>query len=227
MFIEQIHVKHFRSIVNETLPCDSLTALVGRNGSGKSSFLSALELFYEQSAVVSAQDFYNEDTTQEIEIAVTFGNLAPEAKTLFAPYMDQDRLTVVRVFSLTEGKSSGVYHGMALQNPDFEAVRTAGGARDKTNAYAEIRNRGEYSTLPIARSAEAVRSALEDWEANNPDKLERTRDQGQFFGFRQVAQGYLGRFTQFISIPAVRDAQSDATEGRGVVSHTNHGSSCS
>ena len=41
------------------------------------------------------------------------------------------------------------------------------------------------------------------------------RDPGQFFGFRQVAQGYLGRFTQFISIPAVRNAQTDATEGKG------------
>ena len=215
MFIEQIQVKHYRSIVNETLPCDSLTALVGRNGSGKSSFLSALALFYEPSATVAAEDFYNEDITQNIEIAITFGNLAPEARMLFDPYIDQETLTVVRVFSLADGKKSGTYYGMRLHNPDFEAVRSAGSARDALSSYAVLKNRDEFSSLPTARSAEAVKQAMDAWETNNPDKCERMRDQGQFFGFRQVAQGYLGRFTQFISIPAVRDAQSDATEGRG------------
>ena len=41
MLIQNVQVKNFRSILNESLPCDSLTALVGRNGSGKSSFLNA------------------------------------------------------------------------------------------------------------------------------------------------------------------------------------------
>ena len=40
MLIQNVHVKNFRSILDESLPCDSLTALVGRNGSGKSSFLA-------------------------------------------------------------------------------------------------------------------------------------------------------------------------------------------
>ena len=41
------------------------------------------------------------------------------------------------------------------------------------------------------------------------------RDDGQFFGFTEVANGYLGRHTRFIHIPAVRDASDDATEGKG------------
>ena len=215
MFIEQIHVKHFRSIVDESLPCDSLTALVGRNGSGKSSFLKALELFYDPSASVTAEDFYNEDTSQDIEVAVTFGRFGSEAQKLFAPYIDQDTLTVVRVFSLADGKRSAAHHGIRLQNPDFEPVRSAGGLRDIANAYAQLRNNDEYSSLPTARSADMARQAMDDWEANNPSQCVRMRDRGQFFGFQHVGQGYLGRFTRFISIPAVRDAQADATEGRG------------
>src|SRR5205809_2817616 len=35
------------------------------------------------------------------------------------------------------------------------------------------------------------------------------------FGFKKVAQGYLGRFTRYLYIPAVREAASDASEGRG------------
>ena len=85
MLIQEVHVKNFRSIMDESLPCDSLTALVGRNGSGKSSFLSALELFYNPSARVTPEDFYSDEVTQDIEVAVTFANLSPEAKNFSRP----------------------------------------------------------------------------------------------------------------------------------------------
>ena len=109
MFIKEVHVKNFRSILDESLPCDSLTALVGRNGSGKSSFLSAIELFYNPSAKITAEDFYSEDATQDIEIAVTFTGLSTEAKDFFSAYIDNDVMTVVRVFSYSQGKNSGTY----------------------------------------------------------------------------------------------------------------------
>ncbi|MDI3339037.1 MAG: AAA family ATPase [Sphaerobacter sp.] len=57
--------------------------------------------------------------------------------------------------------------------------------------------------------------ALRHWEEEHPDRCVRTLDDGSFFGFTEVAQGYLGRFTRFLLIPAVRDAQQDGTEGRG------------
>ena len=41
-----MNVQNFRSIRDETLNFDNLTALVGSNGSGKSSLLRALELFH-------------------------------------------------------------------------------------------------------------------------------------------------------------------------------------
>jgi AAA15 family ATPase/GTPase len=70
MILTSVHVKNFRSILEETLSCDSLTALVGRNGAGKSSFLRAMELFYDPAAKVALEDFYAEDTSQDIEIAL-------------------------------------------------------------------------------------------------------------------------------------------------------------
>ncbi len=208
-------MKNLRSIFDETLPCDSLTALVGRNGSGKSSFLNALELFYNVSARVAVEDFYSEDLTQDIEIAVTFSGLSQEAREFFSPYLDNDTLTVVRVFSDPQKGKSGTYHGMRLQNQDFAFVRNAGGARDVNRAYTALRKTPEYSSLPAARSADAVRQNLAEWENQNPDKCLPLRDDGQFFGFTQVGQGYLGRYTRFIFIPAVRDAMEDANERRG------------
>ena len=215
MFISEVRVKNFRSIMDETLPCDSLTALVGRNGSGKSSFLTALELFYDPSAKITAEDFYAEDTTAEIEIAVTFTGLEPDAKDLFSTYMHDEVLTVVRVFSENQGRKSGAYFGTRSQNPDFLHVRNAGGSRDIRAKYQEIRGSAEYSSLPSVRSADEALKMLSEWETRNPGRCSPLRDDGQFFGFTQVAQGYLGRHTRFIHIPAVRDAQVDATESRG------------
>ena len=80
MIIETIHIKNFRSILEETLHCENLTALVGANGAGKSSFLYALNLFYKSSLTVKEEDYYNENTSTEIVIAVTFKNLTDEAK---------------------------------------------------------------------------------------------------------------------------------------------------
>ena len=144
MLIQKVHVKNFRSILDESLPCDSLTALVGRNGSGKSSFLSAIELFYNPLAKITAEDFYAEDTTQDIEIAVTFTGLSEEAKDLFAAYIDNDVLTVVRVFSETQERKLGTYYGVRLQNPDFVCVRNADGKTGIRSKYNEIRKTQEY-----------------------------------------------------------------------------------
>ena len=149
MLIQKVHVKNFRSILDESLPCDSLTALVGRNGSGKSSFLSAIELFYNPSAKITAEDFYSEDTTQDIEIAVTFTGLSTEAKDLFSAYIDNDVMTVVRVFSYSQGKNSGTYHGMRLQNPDFVCVRNASGKMNIRKKYNEIREIQEYFIVAL------------------------------------------------------------------------------
>ena len=215
MQIKEVHVKNFRSILDESLPCDSLTALVGRNGSGKSSFLNAIDFFYNPSARITTEDYYSEDTNQTIEIAVTFTSLSFDEKDFFSAYIDKDTLTVVRVFSETLGKKSGTYFGVRLQNPDFVCIRNAGGKMDIRRKYHEVRSIPKYSSLPSVNSADAAHGALAAWENQNPEQCSPLRDDGQFFGFAQVAQGYLGRYTRLIHIPAVRDAQEDATDNRG------------
>ena len=62
MIIKSIHIKNFRSIKNETLSFSNLTALVGANGSGKSSFLKAIEIFQNTSPKISEDDYYNKNT---------------------------------------------------------------------------------------------------------------------------------------------------------------------
>ena len=215
MIIKEVHVKNFRSILDESLSFDCLTVLVGRNGTGKSSFLRALEMFYDPSARVMIEDFYAEDTSQDIEVAVTFSNLTTEEKEFFSAYIDKKTLSVVRMFSLSSERKSGTYHGVRLQNSEFVDVRNAGGKREIRAKYNKLRSPDKYPNLPPVQSADQALEVLLQWESEHPDDCTRLRDDGQFFGFTEVGRGYLGRHTRFIRIPAVRDASDDATERRG------------
>jgi len=213
MIIKSIRLTNFRSVLDGTLNCGSLTALVGPNGSGKSAFLRGLELFYSASPVVNKDDFYNRESKNDIEIAITFGDLTPQEKARFDTHMSGDDLSVVRVFTEAGGKDSGKYYGFRMQNSDLAHIRVLSG-RDYLNAYKGLRERTEYAALPSVRSQADAEEALETWEIANPKRLKSGRDDGQFFGFTNVGRGYLGDLTRFLFIPAVRDAAEDALEGR-------------
>lgn len=221
MILESIRIRNFRSILDETLCLESLTALVGSNGSGKSSFLLGLQLFYDPSPRIEIDDFYNRDTTAEMIITITFRVLTLEAKERFSSYLQGDRLTVEQVCVWTNGKITWKYYGSTLQNPTFEEIRNALAIKDRgksaREAYDRIRAHPDFSSLPSWSNLVAVQDNLKQWEADHPDRCTRQRDDGQFFGFKEVAQGYLGRFTRFIFIPAVRDASDDSAERRGSV----------
>ena len=214
MELSQVRVRNFRPVLDARLSCDRLTALVGRNGAGKSSFLRALELFYDPSAKVNDADFYAEDTSREIQITLTFSRLSSAALELFKPYLDGNTLSVTRVFRQGTGGRTATYHGSRLQHTSFSEVRAATSKRETTHRYRALRSDPSYKDLPTARSADAALEALSLWEARNPAACIPMLDDGQFFGFSGVAQGYLGRYTRFIRVPAVRDALADATEGR-------------
>lgn len=220
MIIESINIKNYRSILDETLICESLTALVGANGSGKSSFLHALELFYSQSPKVDREDFYNEDVSKAIVIAVTFKDLKEEA-TIFSKYIQNDKLMVERLFIWNNGKVTAEYHGFSLQNPRFKDLRNAFDIKDRGKTakekYEALLGEPDFITLPDWSNAKAAQENIKSWEEENSQKCERCRDDGQFFGFNEVGQGYLGKFTKFLFIPAVRDASYDAAEGKGSV----------
>jgi putative ATP-dependent endonuclease of OLD family len=221
MILHSIDVKNFRSILNEGMVFDSVTALVGANGTGKSSFLHALNLFYAPTPKLENHDFYNGETFNELTVAVTFKELSAEATALFSSYLQDGALTVERVFIQKDGKITVKYHGASLQCDAFQSVRIAFDLKDRgkaaKEAYEGLRDRQEFSSLPAWTTIAQASESLKAWEASNPGRCSRRRDDGQFFGFEEVAQGYLGKFTKFLFIPAVREASDDASEGRNSV----------
>lgn len=221
MRLKRISVRHFRSLADDSLDLGDLTALLGRNGSGKSSFLHALDLFYSATRRVTEEDFYDRDTETAIEIAVEFADLPSAALDLFDKYVDGDTLTVEKVIRWQGGGMTVSYHGAMLQNPEFDEIRAALEKKDRgTSAkqlLEELRGRPNYGSLPEWSTKDGVALSLRAWEEENFESCARARDEGQFFGFRQVAEGYLGRFTKLLFIPAVREATADAVEGRASV----------
>jgi len=216
MIIRSIYVKNFRCIRDETLHCENLTVLVGPNGSGKSSFLRALDIFYNPNARYTQDDFYARDTSQSIVIMVNFTGLTTEEKKLFQKYVEGEELTVEKQMTWPYGRGSQKYYGTSLQNPEFEAFRSATGA-DLRREYNKLRAMDEYSTLPPYKNRYEAEQSLSNWEQSNPDQCKRQRDDGQFFGFKEVGEAHLERNSKFLFVPAVRDASEDAIEGRGAV----------
>ena len=217
MIIKSVHVRNFRSIAEESLRCDDLTVLAGPKGAGKSAFLRSLEIFYTPSPRISVEDFYAEDTDEQITISVTFTDLSEQARAQFKGYIQGDELTVERVIAIGDGKPVAKYHGSTLQNLDLSRVREAEGAANKRAAYAAVQEQERYRDLPRWSNQTAALEALKDWEARHPEACVRRRDEGQFFGFTEVGQGYLGRYTRYVLVPAVRDASEDAAEGKGSI----------
>src|SRR5205807_1264071 len=85
-------------------------------------------------------------------------------------------------------------------------------------AYNRIRGLGgDYVSLPAVTRADQVSAALAEWESNHDEECHLARDDGQFFGFTNVAKGALQKATSFVFIPAVRDASADALDARGAV----------
>lgn len=213
MRIESIHVRNFRCILDQELPLENHTVLVGSNGSGKSSFIQALRVFYDANAKLSEEDFYNRDTKREIVIKTTFTGLTDKEKELFEKRIRNERLTVEKIVKWKEGKPDQRYYASALRNPDFDPFRHASGPGLKAE-YNNLKE-GEYCGLPPYSGKEKAEEALRKWEGSNPDQCVDQREEYQFFGYRNVGESKIEKNTLFVFVPAVREASQDAADTKG------------
>lgn len=212
--IKSVNIKNFRSIKDVTLHCDSLTAIVGANGSGKSSFLHALDWFQRRSAnELTEDDYYNQNTANDISITVTFRSLPESARERFHDYVVSDELTVSRRFKWNEGKCESAYFGLMLQNPHFDSIRNVG-AREAKQNYNELRQIPAYKDFPDWRSHEEVVAFLREWERDHSEACEMALDNGKFF---KSSQDFPDEFVRIRYIKPVHDAADDALEEKNSI----------
>lgn len=215
MFISSIHVRHFRCIVDATLDCEPLTALVGPNGCGKSTLLKAVELFFSSEARVLDEDFYNRDTSSDIEITLTFRDVDPIHSELLGPYLQGSSLEATRVFSYTQGRFSAKFYGYMDRHSGFTMIRDVSSATQQKDLYENLRADHTYGDLPRWTKQGDLANFLKHWEDNHAEHCERLPDDGSVFGVGTVAKFDIGKLVHVVFIPAVRDAVADATDMRG------------
>jgi hypothetical protein len=191
MILKRVSVKNFRSIREATVAVGSQLAIVGGNGAGKSTVLRAIDKFYGNSATVEPDDFFGRQFNQQIEIALTFTNFNELERETFASRITNEEMTVVRIFDASGGKNNGRYYGATRQHRGFIEIRNTAGARAQTAAYNAVRaSGGDYASLPAVARADLIPTALAEWEGTRPEQCELARDDGQFFGFTNVAKAH-------------------------------------
>ncbi len=222
MIIDSIHIKNFRSILDEILYCKPLTVLVGANGSGKSSFLQAVNLFYNPSLKIEEEDFYNRDTSTDISITITYKVLSEQVKKQFVYYIQNNELKIEQVIVWDEGRINIKYYGFRFINTDFNEVREAFERKDRgvagKNAYKALLDNDKYKDFPNLTTQDTIKHYLDEWEVKNEKKCTLIqKDDGNFFGFKKGAPGYLKNFIDLLFIPAVHEAADEACDNKGSI----------
>lgn len=223
MKIEKIRIQHLRAFEDEEVTFDDYVALVGANGAGKSTILCALNIFFREAENATTdmneldiEDFHLRDTSKPIVITVTFKDLTPEQEDLFSAYARQGTLTISAkaAFDEASGKALVEQYGERLGMDSFRRYfgRAGGGARvdELRGIYAELRAAHE---LPEARTLDAMKTALNEFEAAHPEQCVLIPSSDQFYGFSKGANR-LAQCVQWVYVPAVKDATKEQLEGR-------------
>jgi len=218
MIIKSVEVKKFRSLREARLDCDNLTAIVGRNGAGKSSFLYAIDIFYNIAAPITEEDFFDRDMNSRIEIRVTYGDLRDDEKKEFQTYIRDDKLIVTKRIPSEDGRIVQRYYAAPLQIPQFAEIRAKPGKRERVNTWNELVDGGELVDLGVkTRSADEVERLMTEYEANHPELMKPIEREEQFFGPRNIGGGKLDKFTKYVLVPAVREASDEVTGRKGAI----------
>jgi len=210
--VAKVTVEGFRCLNEFQVELGSLTVFVGANGTGKSSFLHALEWFF-RGGTPDIDDVAGRDPAGAVRVGVDFVDLSPADREEFGRYVVDGRLSLWRVWSEGSGEK---LTGRAQAYPPFEAVRAQDAAMPLRNAYNQLREERPDLDLPGASSADKAREAMDTWEAENPEALEPAEVSAtHFFGFTGQPR-LAGRF-DFVLVPAQSDAERETQDARGTL----------
>jgi len=221
MRLAKLRIRNFRCFKEEEIAFDAYSCLVGANGSGKSSILMALNVFFRNtnapSDVINLQDedFHLKDTSKPVEITCIFDDLSDEAKDDLKAYVRQNELAVTAKAiwdtstSRAEVKQVGLRKVMRDFAPYFEAVENKAKAAELKEIFRSLREK--HPGLPAASSMAAMQDALREYEEANPSLCEEIESGSQFYGWSKGAN-LLSKYIQWVYLPAVKDPTDEQDE---------------
>lgn len=99
MRIVYVEIANFRALETVAVRLQQFSVLLGENDVGKTSFLYALEKFFDGKKLSDSKDWYRRNTGEPIRITVTFNDLPGDDE--LAPFVRSDGTLVLnRVFEL-------------------------------------------------------------------------------------------------------------------------------
>lgn len=221
MRLSKLRIKNFRCFKEQDISFDAYSCLVGANGSGKSTVLMALNVFFRNtnapSDVINLQDedFHLKDTSNPIEITCVFSELGADAKQDLKAYVRQNELSVTAKAiwdpktSRAEVKQVGVRKVIRDFAPYFEAVANKAKAAELKSIYNSIL--ATYKELPPPGSMDAMQEALRAFEEAHPELCEEVESGNQFYGWSK-GTNLLGKYIQWVYLPAVKDPTDEQDE---------------
>ncbi|MEX1269637.1 MAG: ATP-dependent endonuclease [Balneolaceae bacterium] len=224
MKIESVRVENFRSFKDETIVLDDYSCCVGANGSGKSTVLHALNVFFRQFkdsqtdlSKLTKEDFHHKDTSKEIKITVTFGSLSQQAEEDLADYVRQGKL-IVSALAMYDEKSETAevkQYGNRLGFEDFaeyfEKEKAGVKAGELKDLFLKLKK--QYPELRSETTKANMASALRDYEADHPDECTLLPSEDQFYGISRGVNR-LAPHIQWVFIPGAKDATEESEESR-------------
>jgi putative ATP-dependent endonuclease of OLD family len=224
MKIESVRIQNFRAFKDETIVFDDYTCLVGPNGSGKSTILTALNIFFRDTANASTdlvnlgeEDFHHCNTSQPIQITVTFVDISDDAEKDLKDYVRQGKLIISAVAEWDDRakaapvKQYGGRLGIQQLRAYFEKDKAGASAKDLQELFAGLRK--SYPELSEAKTKAAMEQALHSYEADHPGQCTLIQSEDQFYGISRGAN-LLQKYLQWVFIPAVKDATTEQVEAK-------------
>lgn len=211
MKIRKIEIKKYRSLYDVTIHVGDVLALIGRNNSGKSNVIKALELFFESSIrLINDECFHNHSTKDLIEIFITFEELNNREKEQFKPWLYGDKLIVGKQIVCSSTGEYSIINLAVTEIPEAEWLREDAINSDKISEWWAKKDELKINDLDfvtelgpskpgVSKWKEAAKEFLDLHHNRIPMKEELLQNPK---GYPGVLKGTLPRF---IYIPAVRD----------------------
>lgn len=219
MKIKKVEIKNFRSLENVIFYPKSLQAFVGKNNSGKSSVMKAIQVLFEgNSTLISDDCFFDNNTNLTIEIFATFNDLSDWEKEQFSGYFFDNMLTVGRKITSNQGVISITTVGLK-KKPEQDWLQIEKINTDSVNEWWEQKENLSVAGNTIGSLLEGSRKGVAVWKAAAERFITENYGNITFIeSFEENPKGYSGvlkgALPEFIYVPAVRDISEEAKVGK-------------